>query len=77
MTKHVPERTCVICRSKKPRHLLLRYTCPEDGQDQLMPDPDKIAQGRGFYTCADTECAEKIIKFRGWIHKCKGVEKNV
>ncbi|MFP4108507.1 MAG: YlxR family protein [Desulfonatronovibrio sp.] len=77
MSKHVPMRTCVICRAKKPKALLLRHTCPDDSDRHLKPDPKGSRQGRGFYTCLDKSCWEKIDRFRGWIHKCKGVVSNV
>ncbi len=73
MVKHVPMRTCVICRAKRPKALLLRYTCPDHASLKLDSDPGGMRQGRGFYTCRDRACAEKIGRFRGWIHKCKGV----
>ncbi|WP_084301785.1 YlxR family protein [Desulfonatronovibrio hydrogenovorans] len=77
MNNHVPIRTCVICRRKKPKSMLLRYACPGDLTQGLVPDPDCTIQARGFYTCRDLTCAEKIAGFRGWIRKCKGVASNV
>lgn len=73
MNKHVPMRTCVICRAKKPRASLARYSCPGEPGGSLEPDPNGTAEGRGFYTCREQSCMEKIDRFRGWTHKCKGV----
>ncbi|MBZ9749274.1 YlxR family protein [Deinococcus sp. HMF7604] len=48
--KHVPERTCVACRRKRPQGEFLRLT-KVDGAWQLGQRP---RQGRGAYLCADT-----------------------
>ncbi|MFN2342980.1 MAG: YlxR family protein [Desulfonatronovibrio sp.] len=70
-------RTCVICRTKNPKNMLLRYICPGNQQKELILDPKGTAPGRGFYTCNKDECVKKIGRFRGWIHKCKGGINNV
>lgn len=47
---HVPERTCVACRRKRPQGELLRLTrTPEGWQWQ-----EGARSGRGAYVCADT-----------------------
>ena len=49
--KHVPMRTCVICRDKKPKRDLLRVVRTPEGR--LCVDPSGRAAGRGAYLCAD------------------------
>ncbi|MFO7816652.1 MAG: YlxR family protein [Thermodesulfobacteriota bacterium] len=70
--KHVPIRTCVICRNKFFKYELLRYTCPEEDQSELVYDPGHKLPGRGFYLCGSESCRKKMAKFRGWRKKCKG-----
>ncbi|WP_457570515.1 YlxR family protein [Desulfovulcanus sp.] len=70
--KHIPIRTCVICRQKYPKQELVRFTCPETGTE-LQIDPIGKNPGRGFYVCHKERCQKNISKFRGWRNKCKGV----
>lgn len=51
--KHVPERSCVACRRKRPQDEFVRVT-RVDGQWKLRAG-NRV--GRGAYVCADTpEC---------------------
>lgn len=70
-TTHVPMRTCVVCRARKPKADLERYVCPANPEQGLQPDPGKKRPGRGFYTCKSPGCSGKLARFRGWRHKCK------
>ena len=45
---HIPERTCVVCRKKAPKHTLYRF-CLKEGS--LFWDKDFRAGGRGAYIC--------------------------
>ena len=47
--RHVPERTCVACGSKKPKHELLRIASSPQGQ--VSVDATGKAPGRGAYVC--------------------------
>ncbi len=51
---HTPERSCRICRTKKPKLELTRWT--NDGSG-WVEDTAKTAMGRGVYTCS-AKCAE-------------------
>ncbi|MGE4297825.1 MAG: YlxR family protein [Desulfovibrionaceae bacterium] len=71
-----PMRTCVICRGRFPKATLNRHVCPradiaETGEG-LVPDPEQILPGRGFYVCTDSSCGKRFGKFQGWRRKCKG-----
>jgi hypothetical protein len=50
-SKHVPERTCVVCRQKQPKRELLRIVRTPEGEVAL--DATGRANGRGGYVCAD------------------------
>ena len=47
--RHIPERTCVACGSKKPKAQLLRVA--RSPQGQVSVDPTGKAPGRGAYVC--------------------------
>lgn len=57
---HVPERTCIACRRKRPQAELARVTRTEQGWT-FVSGP---RSGRGAYVCADrAECwAEKRLR---------------
>ncbi|WP_034384047.1 YlxR family protein [Deinococcus sp. YIM 77859] len=48
-TRHVPERTCVACRRKRPQPDLVRVTLAAEGW-RVVPG---ARTGRGAYVCAD------------------------
>ncbi len=53
-TKHVPERTCVACRTARPkRHLVRIVRTPEGG---VEVDKTGRRNGRGAYLCPAQEC---------------------
>ena len=73
--KHEPVRTCVVCRKRFPKKELTRYVCPEvlESGKGLMPDPEMVMPGRGYYLCDNPGCRDGFKKFKGWLKKCKGV----
>ena len=75
-TMHVPVRTCIVCRARKPKADLERYVCPAYAEQGLQPDPEQKRPGRGFYTCKSPGCSGKITRFKGWRHKCKREKDN-
>ncbi len=50
---HDPERTCVVCRTKRPKRELTRVVRVPDGEVRL--DPDGGSNGRGAYVCPDRD----------------------
>lgn len=57
--KHIPERTCVVCRTKADKRSLTRVI---RGTDHLMIDATGKMNGRGAYLCNNPACWEKAIK---------------
>lgn len=58
--KHVPERTCIACREKRPKWELVRVVgTPQGG---LEIDPRGRKAGRGAYLCKRQECWEIGLK---------------
>jgi predicted RNA-binding protein YlxR (DUF448 family) len=67
--QHVPIRTCIVCRTKKPKKDLLRLALTPEGV--VVLDISQRMNGRGAYVCHD--CLQKLKwdkrlerAFRGW-----------
>ncbi|MEM6280774.1 MAG: YlxR family protein [Chloroflexota bacterium] len=54
--KHVPQRTCVACRSKFDKKSLTRVVHTPDG---LVIDDTGKRSGRGAYLCNDVTCWQR------------------
>ena len=57
--KHVPQRTCVVCRKTRDKSQLIRIVRHADGT--VVFDRDAKEPGRGAYICSDGDCAEKAV----------------
>lgn len=57
--KHIPMRTCVICRKKADKRSLSRVVLTEAG---LQVDRTGKLTGRGAYLCADPSCWDKAMR---------------
>lgn len=53
-TRKIPQRTCVGCRSVRPKGELVRIVRRPDGQVEV--DPGGKMSGRGAYICPSREC---------------------
>lgn len=58
--RHVPQRTCVGCRSTAPKRGFVRVVRTAAGRVQV--DPTGKAAGRGAYLCANPACWEVALK---------------
>jgi predicted RNA-binding protein YlxR (DUF448 family) len=58
--KHVPERTCCACGSKKPQSEMRRVASKAGDGPQI--DTSGKAPGRGAYLCFDAQCVEKALQ---------------
>lgn len=55
--KHVPLRTCVVCRDKDAKREFVRIVrTPDDG---IQIDPTGKKNGRGAYLCVKYSCWER------------------
>ncbi len=52
--KHIPERSCCVCRVKSDKHKLIRIVRSPDGLAVI--DVAGKLPGRGVYICPDDEC---------------------
>ena len=64
--RHVPERTCVVCRRKAAKPELLRLC--HDGAGRVVVDQHQRLPGRGAYVCLSLECAQLLMKKRALSH---------
>lgn len=61
--RHIPIRTCVVCRQTSAKKTLLRVVRrPENDGGGVAADPTGKASGRGAYVCAAAECIDKAVK---------------
>lgn len=60
-----PQRTCIGCRGKGGRSVLLRITTVDDGTS-LVLDSRKVMPGRGAWLHPDRQCLEKASTRRAW-----------
>jgi uncharacterized protein len=58
--KHVPQRSCVVCRQKQDKRQLIRLARQLDGQ--AVVDPTGKQNGRGAYLCQNPACWEKALR---------------
>jgi len=56
--KHAPTRTCLGCRTARPKRELVRLVRRADGRVVV----DARGPGRGAYVCAEPGCVEKALK---------------
>ncbi len=58
--RKVPIRTCVACRTSRPKRELVRIVRTVDGT--LLIDQRGKVSGRGAYLCPDSLCVDKAVK---------------
>ena len=58
--RHVPQRTCVGCRTTAPKRGFVRIVRTVEGR--VAVDPTGKAAGRGAYLCASPSCWEVGLK---------------
>ena len=61
--KHLPQRTCIACRTVRPKRELVRVVHALDGR--VEPDPTGKKSGRGAYLCKQRECWDAMLASHG------------
>lgn len=57
--RHIPQRTCVICRSTSDKRRLTRLVrTPDEG---VWVDPTGKRSGRGAYLCDQAACWDRAL----------------
>ena len=62
--KHIPVRSCVVCRQQKEKSELLRVVKTPSGE--IVLDETGRESGRGAYVCKSGECMTTAIKKRAF-----------
>ncbi|NLF66925.1 MAG: YlxR family protein [Chloroflexi bacterium] len=61
--KHVPQRTCIVCRSKADKRQLRRLVkAPAGAPEGVVLDPSGRLPGRGAYLCEKRACWERALQ---------------
>ena len=60
VARHIPKRSCVACRSTRPKRELIRLVCGKDGRVEIDLSGKKM--GRGAYLCSSSDCWGKSLK---------------
>jgi predicted RNA-binding protein YlxR (DUF448 family) len=63
MGKHIPQRTCIGCRTVEAKRELVRIVHTSDGH--VVADPTGKRAGRGAYLHKERECWEAALGARG------------
>ena len=58
--RHIPQRTCVACRSERPKREMVRIVRAPDGD--VSVDPTGKRSGRGAYLCLQPPCWQRALK---------------
>ena len=57
--RRIPARSCVACRTSRPKHDLLRVVRAPGGG--VVADETGRLSGRGAYVCRDLACIEQAL----------------
>jgi len=57
--RHIPQRTCVVCRTTADKRSLIRLVRTEDG---IQVDPTGKRNGRGAYLCDQRVCWDRALE---------------
>jgi len=58
--KHIPQRTCVVCRATDAKRSLTRLVRTADAGVQI--DPTGKRNGRGAYLCDQPACWDRAVQ---------------
>jgi uncharacterized protein len=58
--RHIPQRTCVACRSERPKRDMVRIVRAPDGAVNV--DSTGKKSGRGAYLCSQPACWQTALK---------------
>lgn len=60
--KHIPERTCIVCRKKGDKSNFFKVVLNKSGEVAILGETQLC--GRGAYICKNAECILKAKKTR-------------
>jgi predicted RNA-binding protein YlxR (DUF448 family) len=62
-TKHIPQRTCIACRTVRSKREFVRIV--RTTENRVEADPTGKKAGRGAYLCRQRECWGTALENRG------------
>ncbi len=71
-TKHIPQRTCIACRTVRGKRELLRVV--RTAENRVEADPTGKQAGRGAYLCRARECWETVVSAPGRLENALKLE---
>lgn len=79
--RRIPQRTCIGCRSVRPRAELLRLVLPADADagSLVILDPGGRINGRGAYLCRASarECLEQARRHRALVRALRTTSEHI
>ena len=75
-TNIAPVRTCVGCRTRRPKADMIRVTVAPDGAI-VVEGRGGRAPGRGAYVCSNPSCASRALKSGGMRRALKREDVNL
>ena len=69
-TRHVPQRSCIICGTKTAKRELVRVVLTPEGE--CLVDPTGKRAGRGAYICHRQECWDRAVLGGRLAHALRG-----
>ena len=74
-TKHIPQRTCIACRTVRAKREFVRIV--RTAENQVHADPTGKQAGRGAYLCRQRECWETALENRGRLEQALKLETTI
>ncbi len=74
-TKHIPQRTCIACRTIRNKRELVRVV--RTAENRVQADPTGKKAGRGAYLCRQRECWETVLESRGRLEHALKLETSI
>lgn len=72
MAKHIPQRTCIACRTVRPKRELVRIV--RITMSHVESDATGKKAGRGAYLCRQRDCWELVLSNRGRLEHALSLE---
>ncbi len=71
-SKHIPQRTCIACRTVRGKRELVRVV--RTPENHVEADATGKKAGRGAYLCRQRECWEQVLSQRGHLEHALKME---
>ena len=75
VTKHIPQRTCIACRTVRAKRELVRIV--HTPANRVLADLTGKQAGRGAYLCRHRECWESALDNRNRLEQALKLEMSI